>query len=64
MKHSTFWYRFNSVQVKQDLISSIINFVNEFSNNLRLMKAGNLRKILKLDGDRALPAVSIPEIKF
>ena len=46
MKHSTFWYRFNSVQVKQGLISSVINFVYEFSNNLRLMKAGNFRKIL------------------
>ena len=28
------------------------------------MKAGNFRKILKLDGDRTLLAVSIPETKF
>ena len=57
---------FDSPQVKWDLISSIINFVykmpHELSNNLRLRKLGNNRKISKSVEDRAKYPISFPEI--
>ena len=59
--------RFDSPQVKQDLISSITNFVHqlhhEFSNDLRL-KTRKYEEILKLVGGRAQCPVSLPEIRL
>ena len=61
--------RFDSLQVKRDLISSIINFVYELShelpNDLRLGILGmrKYRKISKLGEGNLVPS-SLPEIKL
>ena len=59
-------WKFNSLQIKQDLLSSVINLVHElaleFPNNLKQKILGNKEIISKFVRDTGQYPVSSPEI--
>lgn len=54
----TFWYRLDSPQLKWDLVSSIILFIYELSQEFLNEKLENIRKVLKLGVETEVRAQS------